>query len=302
MFHSLYITTESGVCIFAQHFIESRIDNQLITGFINALGAFATEALGSEMQSLKLQTGEQLAILRYTGGQDPLIGIVVADARDNSVLIRNLLKQILVDFYTIFKQKLDYKRLASVVEFEEFKYNVDSILEERISPRTNLKMIIGLLVGIFLMGTILIAFIPLFIEMSKVNIAEFGLENVIFDDFNGLSAAELETLQIIVFVVIAAITGFTCVVFLLPTFIAAYIAGNKKRGIWTALLLGASVGLVLIFSSFFSETFMEINGFLWFLVFSPLLISLALLCGIYGGRLKERRKLYPLEGYREQVL
>ena len=91
MLHSVYITLESGACIYAKHFIESKIDNQLITGFINALGAFATEALGSEMQSLRLQTGEQLAILRYAEGKTPIVGILVADARDNSKLIQNLL-------------------------------------------------------------------------------------------------------------------------------------------------------------------------------------------------------------------
>ncbi len=301
MFHSLYITTENGVCIFAKHFLKkSKIDDQLISGFINALGSFATEALGAGMQSLKLQTGEQLAILKYSE-KVSLIGIVIADPRDNLTLIRKLLLKILTDFYTIFRQKLETKA-PNVKEFEEFRFTVDSILEGKVSARTNFKMIIGFITGLLVMGLILLLFVPAIIRISQINIAGFGLPPIDFSD--NLSAIELQTLQTITLVIIVALMGFSCIIFLLPTFLAAYIAGNTKRGIWTALLLGTSVGILLLIGSVTSarQEFMDVNVFLWYLAFSPLLVSLSLLCGMYGGRLKERRKLYPLAEYSEKIL
>ena len=293
MFHSIYITTESGVCIFAKHFIPSKIDNQLISGFMNALGSFATEALGSGMQSLKLQTGEQLAILRFKDGKTPLIGIVVADGRDNPKLIQNLLSQILIDFYTIFQRNLEPQVSTTTDEFEEFSYTVDTVLEGKISARTNLQMLTGWIVGLILIGFIILSLIPAFIELSNLNISELGLPNIIFSD--DLTAEELQTLQAITLILIGALMGFNCVVFFLPTFLAAYIAGNRKRGIWTALLIGGSIGVIILIATPFIEAFIEVNAFLWYVTFSPLLIALSILCGIYGGRLKERRRLYPLE-------
>ena len=104
MLHSFFIFSEHGICLFAEHFIETQIDNQLISGFINALGSFATEALGSGMQSLRLQTGEQLSILRYKDGPIPLLGMVIADSKDNDVLIQNILNEFLSEFCNLFQK------------------------------------------------------------------------------------------------------------------------------------------------------------------------------------------------------
>ncbi len=294
MLHSIYITLESGACIYARHYIDSRIDNQLLSGFIHALGSFANEALGSEMQSLRLQTGEQLSIMRYPHGKFPIIGIIIADARDNTTLIRNLLLQILTEFYTIFRKQLEQDNASNITEFEEFRYTLDSILEGKVASRSNIKMLIGIIVGLVIVGIIVSSLIPLYIEVANFDMTSLGLPDIIFSDHD-LSPTELQTLQSIVLVLVVVIMGFSCVVFFLPTFLAAYIAGNKKRGIWTAILFGISIGAILLIASPFIESFTDVNAFLWYLAFSPLLLFLALVCGFYGGRLKERRKLYPLE-------
>ena len=293
MFHSLYIVLESGVCIFSKDFIEVGVESQLITGFLNALGAFATEALGSEMQSLKLQTGEQLSILKYTQSKTPLVGIVIADPRDNSKLIQRLLLRILTEFTSIFKRQLDIEKVMNVNVFKEFSYTVDTILEGKISSRTKSKMFLGVLIGLILMGFILLAFIPLIIRISSTGFSNLNLPDIIFSD-GDLSAQELQTLQTIVLVVIGAMMLFTCILFLLPTFLSAYIAGNRQRGIWTAILLGISVAVIILIATPFIKSFLDVNIFLWYVAFSPLLIFLALVCGFYGGRLKEQWRLYPL--------
>lgn len=292
MFHSLFITTESGVCIFEQHFTKSKIDSQLITGFINALGAFATEALGSGMQSLKLQTGEQLFI--YPLQDPPIIGIVIVDPRDNSKLIRKFLLQILTEFSAIFQRDLETKHSSDITKFQEFRYAVDLILEGKVSSRTNFKMFLGVLVGLILMGIMVLAFVPAIIQIDKLDLSTFGLQDIIFSDAN-LTPAELQSLQRVTLTVIGALMLFNCIIFLLPTLLSAYIAGSKKRGIWTALLLSASIGLLLLIGSIFTYQLFQINAIFWYIAFSPLLISLSLLCGFYGGRLKEQRKLYPLK-------
>ncbi|MHA1132443.1 MAG: hypothetical protein ACTSQQ_16775 [Candidatus Helarchaeota archaeon] len=294
MLHSVYITLESGACIFARHYIQSRIDNQLLSGFINALGAFATEALGSEMQSIRLQTGEQLSIMRYLNGRVSLIGIIIADARDNDTLIRNILLQVLSDFSLIFQPKLDFEHASNITEFEEFRYTLDTILEGRISSRSNLKMFIGIIIGLAIVIVILASLIPLYIKVINFDITELGLPDIIFSD-HILDHSDVQTIQSIVLVIVVVLMGFNCIVFLGPTFLAAYIAGSKKRGIQTAILFGVSIGAIILIISPFIESYTDVNAFLWYLAFSPLLLFLGIVSGFYGGRLKERRKLYPLE-------
>lgn len=292
MFHAVYIVLENGVCIFSKNFTKNKIDSQLFAGFLSALGSFATESLGSGMQSLKLQTGEQLSIIRYSQGKIPLVGVALADPRDNSKLISNLLLQILTDFYSIFQRQLESGVTLNVNDFKEFSYSVDGILEGKVASRTRSKMVLGVLIGLLLMGFILLAFIPTFITISGFNISELDLPDIVFG--NDLSSLEIQTLQTIILFVLGAIMIFTLIIFVLPTFLAAYIAGNRKRGIWTAILLGISVAFILLISSPFVTTFTEVNVFWWYVTFSPLLLFLSLVCGFYGGNLKEQRKLYPL--------
>jgi hypothetical protein len=298
MFHAVYIVLENGTCIFSKNFTKNTIDSQLFAGFLSALGSFATEALGSGMQSLKLQTGEQLSVLKYSQGKMPLVGIVLADPRDNPKLIQNLLLQILTEFYSIFQRQLESGNALNINEFKEFSFTVDTILEGKVASRTRLKMALGVAIGLLLMAFILVAFIPAFIRLSNFQIAQLGLPDISFS--NGLTPLEIQTLQTIVLVVMGAIMLFMCVIFFLPTFLAAYIAGDRQRGIWTAILLAISVALIILITTPFITQFLEVNLFWWYITFSPLLVFLALVCGFYGGRLKERRRLYPLPTNRNE--
>ncbi|MHA1264177.1 MAG: hypothetical protein ACTSRS_02990 [Candidatus Helarchaeota archaeon] len=291
MFHNLYIVTENGVCIFAKHFIKSQIDNQLITGFISALGSFAIEALGVELQSLRLQTGEQLSILRYNG-PIPLIGLVIADAKDNDILIRNILNEILSEFCSIFYRQLIERQVADITEFQEFTYTVDIILEKKVSSRTGLKMILGVLGGLLLIGVFLLALIPAIVRLDNFNPADYGVGDIIFSD--GFDPSDIKTIQAVTLPLIGILIGSICIISIPPTVLAGYIAGDRRRGVQAAILLGVSIGIIILIASISANIFKEVNAFLWYLAFSPLLLFLALVFGRYGGRLKERRKLFPL--------
>ena len=201
----------------------------------------------------------------------------------------------LTEFSTIFQRQLE--KPSDVTEFQEFRYTLDVMLEGKVSSRTGLKMFLGVFIAIVLMGVFLLTLAPILIEIADLDLSQFGLADIGFSD--GLDVLELQTLQTVTLAIIISLMGFFCMLFFLPTFIAAYIAGNKRRGIWTALLIGVAIGLLTLIGNFAigapSGPLMEVNAFLWYIAFSPLLVSISIICGIYGGRLKERRKLYPLE-------
>ena len=108
MIDKLYIMYEHGSCVFEKVYftrIDAMTDTQIFAGFLSAIGSFAAEALGSGLQSILLQTGEKLAILRHNSG---MLAICVADGRDHDKLIYSLLNRILVRFYEIFKSFLSF--------------------------------------------------------------------------------------------------------------------------------------------------------------------------------------------------
>jgi len=301
MLHSLYIVSEHGSCLFAKHFIDTQIDNQLISGFINALGSFATEALGSGMQSLKLQTGEQLSILRFDKAPIPLIGMIIADSRDNDILIRNILNEFLNEFSTIFQKQLRERPVSDITEYNEFRYTVDLMLEKKVASRTNLRTFLGVVAGILMIGIIVLAFIPAIFQLENLNPGDFGVADIIFSD--GFDPSDLLAIQTLTLTIIGALMLVFCIIFSLPTIMAGYIAGDRKRGVWAAIFLGLSIGGIILISSPFVVEFAEVNAILWYIAFSPLLFLIALVFGYFGGRLKERRKLYPLpEKYDESLV
>jgi len=293
MLHSLYIIMENGVSVFTKHYKKMKVDDQLISGFMSALGNFSTEALGADLQSIKLKTGEQLSILKYPYA--PILGIVIADSRDHSTLIADILTEILREFTEDYRKQIVAKDPTLLGQTEKFNEIVDKILKGKIASRTILKMIVGNLVSFSLM-----VFITILIVAGVLRFSEFieepfaGFPDISFVD--GIDPGEFFTLQTITGTIIGFLMLIFIGIFFLPSVLSGYIAGNEKRGIINAILLGLITGVLLFVGGLNRETqFGDFNIFWWFLIFSPLLIFIAITCGYYGGHLKVRRKLWPLE-------
>ena len=260
---------------------------------MSAIGNFSAEALGADLQSIKLKTGEQLSILKYQYA--PIIGIVIADPRDHPSLISEILTQILREFTEEFRKQIIAKDPSLSGQTDKFNQKLDNILNKKVSSRSIFKMIMGNLISHTLMVLIAILIIGGVLRLSEFlegNLTGFSSINFV----DGISPEEFLTLQTIT----GAIIGFLMVVFIgiffLPSILSGYLAGSEKRGIFSAIILGVVTGVLLYIGGNIRETqFGEFNIFWWFLIFSPLLIFIAITCGFYGGRLKNRRKLWPLE-------
>jgi hypothetical protein len=293
MFHSIYIIMENGVSVFSKHFKKMKVDDQLISGFMSALGNFSTEALGSDLQSIKLKTGEQLSILKYPYA--PIIGIVIADPRDHATLISEVLTEILKEFTEEYRKQILARDPTLLGQTSKFNDKIDKILKDKIASRTILKMMIGNVVSFSLIVLITILIVAGVLQISKfIEEPLAGFPSINFAD--GISPEEFLTLQTITGTIIGFLMLIFVGIFFLPSVLSGYIAGNEKRGILNAILLGVITGILLFIGGLNRETqFGDFNIFWWFLIFSPLLILIAITCGYYGGHLKARRKLWPLE-------
>ena len=102
MIHSLFLLRENGVCVFEHHWVRTVVDAQIFSGFITALSSFAIESMGENLQSLKLIKDQRLAILKHH--RSPIIGVIIADVRDNGYLLNKILRKILERFYWLFRK------------------------------------------------------------------------------------------------------------------------------------------------------------------------------------------------------
>ncbi|HUX98449.1 MAG TPA: hypothetical protein VMV49_02730 [Candidatus Deferrimicrobium sp.] len=92
MIHNLYIISEGGIAIYSKNFAKSAMDEQLISGFLLAIGNFAKEAVGSGLKKIEMQTGEQLNV--YYDESLKLTAAAISSAEDHPKLLADILKKI----------------------------------------------------------------------------------------------------------------------------------------------------------------------------------------------------------------
>lgn len=60
MIHSFYVI-DAGLCIYHYDFKkETHLDDQLLSGFLTAIGSFAQEAFQKGLQSIHIQNGQKI--------------------------------------------------------------------------------------------------------------------------------------------------------------------------------------------------------------------------------------------------
>ncbi len=294
--HSLFILRENGICVFERHWIETDIDAHLFSGFITALSAFAVESMGKTFQSLKLVKEQRLAILKHPYA--PIIGVIIADYRDNGYLLNKILEKILNKFYQIFQTEIKIEDASLIGKTKEkFPQEIDIILKGKTAERSFVSLFIG-----FLAGSGLSVIIILFILSWGINFAYGGgIQNLFFAPifinlFDGMQPWEFLDIQQIAVIAMGLVFVFFLLTYFGPGLLGAYIAGNRKLGVINGLLsvIGGLL-IALIFQNI--QLFLySINMLPVFVGFSPLIIILNILTGYFGGLLREIYRLYPLPG------
>ncbi len=156
-------------------------------------------------------------------------------------------------------------------------------------------MLIGNLLSFTLIILLAIFLLTGLLRLSPFIIQEVKLFPIInFSD--GLNSTEFFVLELIVGGVSLFMITLCIFVFFLPALLSGYFAGNMLRGMISAILLGFFTGVILFLAGSAAEIlYGEINIFWFFLLYSPLLLLIAITCGLFGGYVKQRLKLYPLE-------
>jgi hypothetical protein len=268
MINALFIISAAGGCIFYHEYKKSgiRLDQDLVSGFLVALQNFAKETFGFEQTPQKLDLAAGVRLVYSFHKEAELLGAAVADSIDHPKLVQKLLDQILAEFVTLFKHKLD--KVHETSQFSEFVNYVNLTIQSKITKRGIGSCLLGILIASILIPAILIPIIY-FLERLKIDVAKnlFYLSSLLF------------------------IAGG------LPQILAGYIAGNKKLAVIASLVL--SLGIIpIIILGFLLGIFIEgvgTEGILIYTVFMPLILPENIALSYFGGYRREIQRLNPLQ-------
>ncbi len=245
------------MCIYTYNFRKSiDIDEQLLSGFLSAIGSFAQQTFQTGLQTINIENGQKMNF--YVEKQTKLIFVAISDTRDNNSLLEHLLAEIALKFNHEMEQHLNSTERGCLDNYKKFNNTIITVVKGRDKDRSRKTMLEGLFTGTVILIMIFYAFSPLFIQFMGNLIIYISL--------------------IILFISIGLLSS---------TFVSGYFAGNPKMGTTNGFIFFA---LVLIVVSFFYP-----YSFYMWIIASPFAIIICAAAGFYGGLMCDKRKLYPLK-------
>ncbi|MHA1276316.1 MAG: hypothetical protein ACTSQI_05880 [Candidatus Helarchaeota archaeon] len=289
MIHNLYIISEGGIAIYSKHFAKSDLDEQLISGFILAVGNFAMEAVGSGLKKIEMETGEQLFV--YYDPSMNLTAAAITGANDYPKLVLSTLQEILSLFHQRFKEKVN--QAGNLGDISEFDLELDKFMKDKTAKRDKKRFFLGIVLGGLLLTFLYMLFwsdffdalINFITEMENLVSLPQSQKYLTMIFTSGEFSFSLELNLIIIFTPSALLGG--------------YIAGSRSKGkllgliFFFVIFLEALVGIIL----FNQDPVIQIATFLLLfalLIFIPLVMITSIIFSYLGGYLRDRRKLYPI--------
>ncbi|MBD3229580.1 MAG: hypothetical protein GF329_15470 [Candidatus Lokiarchaeota archaeon] len=289
MIQSIVIINAGGVCIYNKNFTASKVDEQLLSGFLIAVSNFSGEVM-SEESELQTINAKDRKIVTYKDKYKELSIAAIADILDRDSLLLKVLKEVLDKFYERYQTVIADPKITS------YNKKFDSIAKETInkyvSVRGKKEFILGLIAGSIIVFFLFFIQMPLVIGYStgfitaipsgpSTNIAMLLLPAALY-------SLELQSIAFICFAPAGFITG--------------YIAGSRKKGVYIGIILNVLLFFITIILIILSLTVFTGNFFMIFsfgmivliITFIPLNLVTAFAFSYLGGLWKDKRKLYPL--------
>ena len=286
MIHNLYIISEGGIAIYTKNFIKTSMDEQLISGFLLAVGNFAKEAVGSGLRKIEMETGEQLFV--YYDFSSKLTAAAITSPKDHPQLVTEILPEILAFFTKQFGEKINGPHIIEdALKFDPF---VKSMLEGKTAIRNKKRFIFGLILGSLTLILLLIALlIPLAIvaQVFQENLAEV-VTTYTPSDPEFLTGILTATVGLFFMLELGLV-----ILFVPSSYVAGYVAGSKHKGKWIGVAFFFFTVALSIGFSFFNVGLLLLTVIL--VVFFPLALLTSIALGYLGGLKRDKRKLYPID-------
>ncbi|MHA1269628.1 MAG: hypothetical protein ACTSPY_07545 [Candidatus Helarchaeota archaeon] len=286
MIESLIIINAGGICIYNKNFTTSKIDEQLLSGFLIAVSNFSKEIM-REGELQKIDAKDQ-KIVAY---EDKELGLTIAaitGALDHDSLLLKVLKKILIEFDQKYHDVLDDPKISSYNK--KFDSIAKDIVNQYVSRRSGINIFFGLITGITLSIMIFILQGGIFIKFAEVYLTTIAPASDPIDLLIPFAIFSIE-LELIGFITFSP-----------SSFLTGYIAGSRKRGIYigialSLLLVVFSIIYLIIVAILISHTFfifVAIGFMVLLITYLPLIIIINFVFSYLGGLVKDKHRLYPL--------
>ncbi|NHJ38829.1 MAG: hypothetical protein FK731_02270 [Asgard group archaeon] len=256
------IDSSSGICIYdwCHETKEKTIDEQLVSGLLLAFKNFSSEAGLVDISAIE-GIDRKLAYQ----SDDRFIIASICHTNDYEPLINKTLQGFLREFRKKYKSHLEEDSSSDVSPYRTFDENIETKLEGSTTPRTWISLLVGSIVGMFVIGAVFLAFALTRETISNV-LPETG-------DIVGL---------------IILLIGF-----IIGGFVGGLLAGDRKYGMIASFIL--VIIIFALFVAFFSVAWETIEQRIFYpLVYLLTFTILSLSGGYTGGFLRERRSFYPM--------
>jgi len=249
---------DQGICIYSFDFKKNiYVDENLLSGFLTAVGSFAQETFQTGLQAIQIRNGQKLIF--FIENEQKLTFCAVADERDNNHLLEQILGEIARNFTAKLSKVLNSSERNRADAYRIFDPLLKEILKDKAKPRDRKSMCGGICGG--LLSLYLLILLAGIIAESLSNIPE-------------------DTLYVILYFYISGVLSTS-------SFIAGFLAGNPKIGLKTGVIFF----IVLIFL-----IIILVPSLMIILIYAlPFAFIACGAAGYYGGLIRDRKKLYPLE-------
>ena len=296
MIQSFFIIAENGICIYERHYSSVQIDSQIFSGFITALGNFAIDSMGEELQQLKIKGG-RLSMVRHNFA--PIMAVAIADDKDSGNLLYKILKVVLLEFYDKYYKEIKKEDPGIKAKTHKFDEIMDDIIKNRfgIADRSYISVILGLIIAIGFSSLVIagfVIFLSFLPENQDIFVGFFGYD-IVINTADGISVVEFLYIQRIALVVIIILMIFFLALFFGPVFLGGYFGGSRRNGLIIAFAhFGVTLLVVLLVGTIDLIPNYQVQIIPLFISFTPFLICLSAIMGFLGGNIKNNKKLWPL--------
>jgi len=259
---AIWIITDTGQCIFSHKYVTLNIDDQLISGLLLAFDAFSNESGIGGVQQIG---GEDNQFVYGSSGK--LLVAALADKRDNPELVERLMVKISDIFQEQYKTYLTDISFVDLNTFTGFEREIDSVLLKKVYNRGVGSTFFGIIVALAITAGVFL--------MIYENILEGAIFLVFLIFVPGMLIGSLIAGKISYGLIVSGLTVTPIIGYYVREIVLDYLPQIEST------IAEAKRSLILNMVS---------NIMLMAITY----ITIALLCGILGGGVIDRKRLFPL--------
>ncbi|MFX0101758.1 MAG: hypothetical protein ACFFCS_19495 [Candidatus Hodarchaeota archaeon] len=268
MIQNIYVMKENGELLYHSNLSDVILDENLITGFLAAVGNFSREAFKNLIEALDID--DERKLLLYFQQAERFLCAAIVDDRDDNELVHGILRQFCSSIIEEYGNKLD----PEYIKPEILDADLKRILKGKVAARKPKNFFFGLISAFIL-------WYPLFLGAWNVT----GL--IVTSILGSILGNDARIFDTFLPVMILIIILYVFIMYLIPMMLAGFVSGQFKSAIWVGIFYHAFLTLIYVVMGKQTEILLLIS-----LAFTPVVVIFMMFFLYVGVRIAGKKKLY----------